>query len=124
MVRKVTLKESTLVSNVPEFGVLYDEFTYSTGFYPDSTYKQKKLPSDSSFTNFFEFLNACTKVCNYKVPFNTENFTIIEFDKLTSKITLGWNDDDGIWHNLYAILYLKPSPLTYEDLDKFNIELK
>lgn len=124
MVRKINLEESMSISNVPEFGVLYDEFTYSTGFYPDSIYKQKKLPSNSSFTNFFEFLNACSRVCNYKVPSSTEHFTTIEFDKLTSKLTLGWKDDDGVWHNLYAILYLKPSPLTTQDLDKFEIELK
>lgn len=125
MIRKINLKEDFMsIPMIPEFGVLHDEITLSTGRYPDTKYIKKQLPKNSSFTNFIEFLNACTEICDYEVPFSIKEFDTIEFERIPSRLILGWVDDDNIYHYLYAILYIKPSPMTEEDLDKFGIVLK
>lgn len=125
MVRKINVKENLMsIPMIPEFGVLHDEITFSTGYYPDNTYVKKQLRKNSSFTNFFEFLTACTEICNYEVPFSIEEFDTVKFERVPSRLTLGWTDDNNIYHCLYAILYVKPSPMTKADLDKFGIKLK
>lgn len=120
----IKLTESNKHDGTAKFGLENDEFTFSSGIYPDNTYEHIQIPKDTYFENWVEFVTALNKYCNYKIPLSTDNYSAMEFDNLTSKLTLGWEDDSGEWHNLYAILYNAPAPMTKYDLKKYGIELK
>lgn len=122
MVRRLNEKYDYPVSS--SFGVLYDEFTYSIGRYPDNRCLQKKLPSDSHFTNIYDFLGVCNKLCDNSLPASLDEFLVVDFNNLESKLSLCWLDEEGVRHDIYARLYNYPSPVTTPDLKKYGIKLK
>ena len=121
----IKIKES--VSNVPmmpEFGILNDTITVSKGRYPDNTYKNIQIPKDKLFKNFAEFCIEISNYIDYELPYSPRNFESIEFERIPSKLTLSWYNDDNTFCQLFCCLYVAPSPLTEYDLDKFEIPLK
>ena len=118
----ITIAESTNIPKGRNFGLKENEFTFSTGQYPNNVYEKITLPQDTYFMDFKDFVEKLNHYCNHKLPKDLDNYMVVDFDNLTSKLTLGWQDDNREWHNLWAELYNAPYALSKNDLSMYGIK--
>ena len=122
MVKK--LKEGYSINNIRAFGVVDDDVMLYNGHYPEGNYKHIKLPKDCAFGNITKLIDIVQDYVDVYIPWVIEEFEEVHFNRIESKLTLGWTDGEDEWHELSFNMYNYPTLVRPDQLGQYGIEIK